>query len=217
MFMKSLSHPEAQRSASPRGTQRQEEILEAATQLFAVHGYSNTDTQVLADKLQVGKGTLYRYFPSKRELFLAAVDRLMRQVCTQIDTAIAGIEDPLDQIAQAVRDFLAFCAAQPAFVELLIQERAQFKDRKKPTFIEHREANIERWRALYRRLIAEGRVREMPVERITDVLSDLVYGTIFTNYFAGRQKPFDEQAKDILDVFFQGILTEPERRRRSLR
>ncbi len=215
MFMKSLSHPEARRSVNPRGTQRQEEILEAATQLFAVHGYSNTDTQVLADKLQVGKGTLYRYFPSKRELFLAAVDRLMRQVCTQIDASIAGIEDPLDQIAQAVRNFLAFCAAQPAFVELLIQERAQFKDRKKPTFIEHREANIERWRALYRRLIAEGRVRDMPVERITDVLSDLLYGTIFTNYFAGRQKPFDEQAKDILDVFFQGILTEPERRRRN--
>jgi AcrR family transcriptional regulator len=212
MFMRMTRDQSAQATVSLRGTQRQEEILEAATQLFAAHGYSDTDTQVLADKLQVGKGTLYRYFPSKRELFLAAVDRLMRQVCARIDAAIADLEDPLDQIARAVREFLAFCAAQPAFVELLIQERAQFKDRKKPTFIEHREANIERWRDLYRRLIAEGRVRNMPVERITDVLSDLVYGTIFTNYFARRQKPFDEQAKDILDIFFRGILTESERR-----
>lgn len=213
--MKTMPHQAGPATASTRGTQRQEEILEAATQLFAAHGYSDTDTQVLADKLQVGKGTLYRYFPSKRELFLAAVDRLMRQVCAHIDASIAGVDDPLDQIAQAVRAFLAFCAANPAFVELLIQERAQFKDRKKPTFIEHREANIERWRALYRRLIAEGRVRNVPVERITDVLSDLLYGTIFTNYFAGRQKPFDEQAKDILDIFFQGILSDAERRRRN--
>ena len=213
--MKTMPHHAGQTTVSTRGTQRQEEILEAATQLFATHGYSDTDTQVLADKLQVGKGTLYRYFPSKRELFLAAVDRLMRRVVEHIDASIAGLEDPLDQIAHAVRAFLAFCAANPAFVELLIQERAQFKDRKKPTFIEHREANIERWRSLYRRLIAEGRVRNVPVERITDVLSDLVYGTIFTNYFAGRQKPFDEQAKDILDIFFQGILSDSERRRPS--
>ncbi|HTU21094.1 MAG TPA: helix-turn-helix domain-containing protein, partial [Gemmataceae bacterium] len=47
---------------------REEQILEAAMQLFAEHGYSDTDTQLLADKLQVGKGTLYRYFRSKREL-----------------------------------------------------------------------------------------------------------------------------------------------------
>src|SRR5438132_597738 len=58
-------------------TVRCEEILEAAAELFAKHGYADTDTQLLADKLGIGKGTLYRYFPSKRELFLAAADRVM--------------------------------------------------------------------------------------------------------------------------------------------
>src|SRR5262249_57454593 len=55
-----------------RRERRREEILEAAARLFAEHGYSETDTQGLADLLQVGKGTLYRYFRTKRELFLAA-------------------------------------------------------------------------------------------------------------------------------------------------
>ena len=77
----------------------------------------------------------------------------------------------------------------------------------------HREANVERWRALYRSLIAEGRVRDMPVERITDVMSDLLYGTMFTNYFTGPRKPFEAQAVDILDVVFNGILSDTERRR----
>src|SRR5437667_167214 len=77
------------------------------------------------------------------------------------------------------------------------------------------EAALERWRTLYRALMAAGRIREMPVERITDVLSDLVYGTMFTNYFTGPRKPLDVQAQDILDIVFHGILTEPERRRRG--
>ena len=33
-------------------------------------------TQALADRLGVGKGTIYRHFPSKRALFLAAADRV---------------------------------------------------------------------------------------------------------------------------------------------
>src|SRR5437867_4688042 len=62
---------------------RQEEILEAAARLFAQHGYADTDTQLLADELGVGKGTLYRYFASKQDLFLAAVDRVMRELLQQ--------------------------------------------------------------------------------------------------------------------------------------
>lgn len=189
------------------GARRRQEILDAAAALFARHGYSDTDMQILADKLQVGKGTLYRYFASKQDLFLAAVDRVMRKLVKQIDERIEGIRDPLERIEQAVHAYLRFFAADPEYVELLIQERAQFKDRKKPTYFEHRLANVEKWRALYRGLITEGRIRKMPVERISDVLSQLLYGTIFTNYFAGTSKSSDEQARDILDIVFHGILT----------
>jgi AcrR family transcriptional regulator len=192
---------------------RQEEILTAAVRLFAKHGYADTDTQRLADELGVGKGTLYRYFPSKEALFLAAVDRAMRQLRQHIDDSMADVVDPLDQVVAAVRAYLRFVADHPEFVELLMQERAQFKHRKKPTYFEHREANLERWRAHYRSLIAAGRVRDMPVEHITDVMSQLLYGTLFINYFTGQRKPSDEQAEEILNVVFAGILSNEERRR----
>jgi AcrR family transcriptional regulator len=199
--------------AEPMLCARREEILAAATKLFAEHGYSDTVTQSLAEELQVGKGTLYRYFPSKRDLFLAAADRVMRLMRERLDASLEGVDDPLERIAQAIREYLAFFAEHPEFVELLIQERALFRDRTTPTYFQHREKSVERWRALYRSLIAEGRVRDMPVEKISDVLSDLVYGTMFTNYFTGPRKPFDAQAQDILEIVFFGILSESERRR----
>jgi AcrR family transcriptional regulator len=201
--------PSATKMARSAG--RQEQILDAATKLFAEHGYADTDTQLLAEKLQVGKGTLYRYFHSKRELFLAAVDRGMRRLCEHIDSSIAEIDDPPERIAQVVRLYLGFFAEHPEQAELLIQERAQFKDRKKPTYFEYREANRERLRSLYRSYIAEGQIRDMPVDRILDVLGDLLYGTMFTNYFSGRQTSLDAQAQDILDVVFHGILSEAGR------
>ncbi len=196
---------------------RTQQILDAAARLFARHGYADADTQLLADEMGVGKGTLYRYFPSKKALFLAAADRVMRQLRIQIDDSIEGVLDPLDRIAVAIRTFLSFFAENPDFVELLMQERAQFKDRKEPTYFQHRKVNVERWKALYRDLMAEGRIRTMPVERITDVLSDLVYGTMFSNYFTGNKQAFEAQAQNILDIVFYGILSESERAGRKHR
>jgi len=97
----------------------------------------------------------------------------------------------------------------------LIQERALFRDREKPTYFEYRERNSVRWRAIYRSLMEEGRLREMPAERISGVLSDLVYGTMFTNYFTGQRRSSEEQSRDILDVVFMGILSDRERRQKA--
>ena len=194
---------------------RCKEILNAAVQLFADHGYAGTDTQLLADRLQVGKGTLYRYFPSKRALFLAAVDRVMRQLLERVNASIADITDPLEQVAIAIRTYLAFFAEQPEYVELLIQERALFKDRKKTTYFQYREANAERWLNLYRGLIASGRLRHVPVDRIRENISNLVYGTMFTNYFTGQRRSSEAQTRDLLDIVFNGILSDSERRQQK--
>src|SRR5262249_54975290 len=106
-----------------------------------------------------------------------------------------------------------FFAEHPRYVELIVQERALFKDRTKPTYGVYREKNVARWAELYRSMIGDGRVRNIPPERISGVIGDLIYGTIFTNYFAGRSKPPEERAGEILDIVLFGILSEAERAR----
>jgi AcrR family transcriptional regulator len=206
--------PAARRLGRPRdealGDRRREEILDAATVVFAEDGYRCTDVQKIADRAGVGKGTVYRYFGNKEGLFLAAADRGMRLLRCAVDGAAATVEDPLEKIEVAVRAYLAFFEARPRLVELLIQERAEFPQRESPTYFEHRAINVVRWRGLYERLMDDGRIRRMSVDRITEVFGNLMYGTMFTNYFTGRHAGFEEQAAAILDVVFHGILTARE-------
>jgi AcrR family transcriptional regulator len=201
---------------APEGSCRREAILDAASRLFAESGFAETDTQQLADALQVGKGTLYRHFPSKREMFLAAADRVMRRLQGHVDASLEGVEDPLEQVRRGIRAFLEFFGEHPEYVELIVQERAQFKDREKPTYLEHRERIVGRWRDLYRGLIAAGRVRPMPVEQITDVVASAIYGAMFLTYSSGRSGAFAAGADEIVDVILHGILSDDERRRRAL-
>ena len=195
---------------------REEEILEAAAIFFAECGYSEADTQTLADRLGVGKGTIYRYFPSKRELFLAALDRLVHHLHESILAAIKEIEDPIDRMLHVINTYLTFFRDQPEVVELMIQERAYFKDREKPTYFENQDKFCSEWQAEYERLVAAGRIRDIPFDKFHEVFSDLLYGTMFTNYFARRQRATIEQAKDIYDIVLHGILSDSEREKRML-
>jgi nicotinamide riboside kinase len=102
-------------------------------------------------------------------------------------------------------------------VELFIQERAEFRDRPKAIYFEHgcdsKEDCKNEWRSSLVGAISKGRLRKIPPERIMAVTSDLLYGTMFTNHFAGRDKPFEEQARDIQDILFRGIFSDSERRK----
>jgi AcrR family transcriptional regulator len=200
-----------------RRAQKRRAIIDVAARLFAEAGYDEAEMERVAAAGGIAKGTLYLYFEGKQDLFFACVDEGMRQMQATVLQAAAATEDPFERIARAIRAYLTFFDENPHFVELLIQERAIFKDRKRPTYFEYRESNRGPWRELYTRLAAEGRIRhDMPVERILDNIGSLLYGTMFTNHFAGRSVSLEQQYHDLLDVVLFGILSAEERGRLSL-
>ncbi len=185
---------------------RREQILAEATRVFAKQGFPKTDLQVIADRLKLGKGTLYRYFPSKEALFLAAADRGMTLLREFIESRTDEESDPLRRVEIAIAEYIRFFDRNPEITELMIQERAEFRDRKKPTYFIHREANIGKWNDLFADLIKAKRVRKISPETITEILSGLLYGTMFINHFVGRKKSAERQARETIDVIFRGIL-----------
>jgi AcrR family transcriptional regulator len=195
---------------------RRTEILNAAAEIFAKNGFAATDVQVIADQLGVGKGTVYRYFPTKEQLFLATVGRGLDELTAEVDAVMADpTADPVDLIRGAVRAYLGFFHRRPEMAELFIQERAAFPHHHRPLYFSDRD-NDEKCRQhaeLLTRLIEAGRLRPMPLERFFDVIGDLLYGTILTNLLTGRPADPDAQADAVLDVVFHGILSDAERKR----
>jgi AcrR family transcriptional regulator len=70
--------------------QRQEEILTAAFQVFAAHGYEATRIDDVARRAQVAKGTIYLYFPDKERLFQAVVRNLIPKQFDAIVNTLSG-------------------------------------------------------------------------------------------------------------------------------
>jgi AcrR family transcriptional regulator len=203
-------------AAEQRKVQRRWDIITAATRLFATLGYSACDMEQVAGELKIAKGTLYLYFAGKQELFLSCVDQGMLDLQKRLEESVALRADPYERIACSIWTFLEFFDQFPEHVELLIQERAMFRDRDRPTVFVYRQTRRERWREIYSQLIADGKFRDdLSVDDLVDTVGNLLYGTMFTNYFSGRSIPLCQQYRALVELSFRGLLSDSERARLS--
>lgn len=199
--------PKGRRAADEQGlAKRSEEILTVATQVFAERGFAQADVQEIADRVGIGKGTVYRQFGNKEALFAATAERARQWLIHEIDMAADQAPPSLERLRRGMHAFIAFFDAHPEVVELLIQERAHFRGTKKPTLFEPSEDHMNRWSELFRALIRDGVIRDLPIEQIEQAITNFLFGAMFVNYFAGRQKPLAQQCDEIVDVLFHGLL-----------
>jgi AcrR family transcriptional regulator len=197
-------------------TRRKAEILSAAAAAFAEVGFAATKVQTIADRLGVGNGTIFRYFRTKEALFLAAVERGLKDLTEAMDAILATDADPLTQFRNVVRQYLRFFHDRPEMAELFIQERAAFPHHHRPLYFSTKDEQ-ERCKhdEFFARLLASGAIRPIPQERFMGVIGDLLYGTILTNLLSGRPVDPDAQADDVLDVIGHGVLADPTKSKRG--
>lgn len=74
---------------------RREQILDAAIDVFAQSGYRDAGTAVIAARLGVSEPTLFRHFPTKRALYLAAIDRSAEVIIGRWSELAAAAPTPL--------------------------------------------------------------------------------------------------------------------------
>jgi AcrR family transcriptional regulator len=184
------------------------DLLAAVAKVFAQRGYHGTDMGLVAEAIQSGNGTVYNYFRSKEELFLAAVDLGLRRLREAMDAVVAEARGPRDQFARAITTCLAFFDANPEFAELLIQGRAEFPDRMRRIWLTHRDAGLGPWQELYSVPMAHDRVRPMSAARSLDVEGALVCGAVFGRGLTECGGGTESWVQDVLDIVFNGILSD---------
>jgi len=77
---------------------RREEILNAAQKVFFEKGLAASTVDDIAQAAELSKGTLYLYYHSKEDLYLAAANRGMDVMCQMFEEAVATSQDPVMQI-----------------------------------------------------------------------------------------------------------------------
>jgi AcrR family transcriptional regulator len=98
---------------------RGQQILDAAAQLFARHRYHEVRMDDIAAHAGVAKGTLYRYYHDKEELYLALTIHGIHQLYEQSKGQIVGAGDPDQKLRGFITGIVHFYEKHPYFLELI--------------------------------------------------------------------------------------------------
>ncbi len=88
-------------------------ILDTATRQFAARGYQRTRVADIVTELGIGPLTLYRYFPTKRQLFLEVVNVFADWMVEYVEPQIAANPDFVKRNMRRVAGFLGLRALSP--------------------------------------------------------------------------------------------------------
>lgn len=115
--------------------QTREKILAAALEVFSSRGFHGATVDEVAERAGLGKGTVYRHFSSKRELF----SELIRSKVAELGEAVTGAIDPradvLEIIETYLRIYFGFFDRNRNLYKVIIQEQSDFGAEVKALYI----------------------------------------------------------------------------------
>jgi len=84
--------------------QRREQLLDVAQTLFAQQGYAGATTSQIARAAGVTEPIIYRHFKSKRDLFVALIERTGRRTLELWQRDLTDANDPAERLARILAD-----------------------------------------------------------------------------------------------------------------
>jgi AcrR family transcriptional regulator len=184
---------EAESRANVQETRAQDsrdEILKAATVLFANRGFHETSMSEVAREARVSKALIFWHFKTKEELFVAVLARLLEPYV--IDFAEeAGALDEKAQILKLVESYLLFVRDNASSIRFFVAQLLH-DDKGSEALTNQVLALYDGYRQLLTDLIARAQEkgfcsRELPPLEAAAFLLSMLNGTLLEYLFAGAK------------------------------
>ncbi|MEU2092253.1 TetR/AcrR family transcriptional regulator [Nocardia beijingensis] len=145
-------------------TSRHRALLDAAARVFAERGYDNTTVAAITAEAGVSRATMYVYFASKEEIFLALAERVRDDFLAAQEPGIED-DDPRTMLRATIASFAAAVAAAGPLLRL-IDERGAVDPKVAALAEEITERPIRRFTRYLQRQVDAGRVTLVTTPRV---------------------------------------------------
>jgi AcrR family transcriptional regulator len=203
--MRSRTPPTPRRAA--RHAKKRGQILEGAARVFAARVYHRVTMDHVARAARVGKGTIYRYFPSKEDLYLALVDEAFGLLVGRLEAEAVAPGSPEAALRRMIEAIVeTFARHLPAF-RLIHHGEARLFLRKKEVVRARRARIAALLGGVLERGVAAGAFRKVDLGLVPSMLIGMVWGTTLNH---AAETPAEVLAARLWEVASRGLLQTPE-------
>jgi AcrR family transcriptional regulator len=158
--------------------ERRQKILSAAAELFGTNAYDGVQMRDVAARAQVGKPTLYRYFPSKEELFLEVFKSGLDRLEGEIAAILRDGDQPRRSLERLLQALMGALGGQVAAMRMLTEDQSPVMRRWRTEFRRRRRPIVEAAKVILERGIAAGDFRAVDLETVPTMLIGIVRGSL---------------------------------------
>ncbi len=135
---------------------RQQEILDAAAEIFREKGYEATSTQDIAEAVGLLKGSLYYYIDSKEDLLFAIIDEAYKGALQTLDQAKMMPGNALQKIRSIIESHVDYFIANQVKMAVLFRDFRSLSEERQQIIAGEGDQYLEEVRSLIRQGQAEG-------------------------------------------------------------
>jgi len=180
-------------------------ILDAALELMYERGYEGTTTRAIAEAAGVNEVTLFRQFGTKRNMFIAVIDRETDIAEELTDTQIAFTGDLRADLRMAGERMAHEMVAKGKLVKLIMMEA--HKDPGIWEHVSHTPFSILGYITKYfEGSMSEGRVRDADPYLMAIAFFSFFFRSMIANAFLGSDV-FIEMGPDTIEAFVDMFIT----------
>lgn len=183
---------------------RRQTILQAAAEIFARHDYHEVLMEDVARACDVGKGTLYRYFPGKRELYVAVMFEGIERLRAELQAAVDMPGPPVRMIERIVRCILEHFWERRYFFALIHHNEHKPDDPDTTEWLRRRTELSRVVQRALRKAIAAGQLREVDPRIAAEMLLGMLRGA---NRYRTAHDRLEQLVAAVVDVFLCGAGT----------
>jgi len=182
-----------------------ETILRYAGELFAKHDFARVAIDEVAARCGVGKGSVYRQFKSKEELYATVVIEGFKHLQKEIRDALSGSVSTRAQIERVVRHTLTFFWTRRQFFAVL-RDPTRIPSRLERSYRKERNELAKLVGAILTEGIENGTLRE---DLDTRIVAESLLGMLrgINRYCRDYTSP-DRATRAVMSLFFDGCSSE---------
>lgn len=194
---------------------KRDAILDAARAVFSREGYAATSVDDVAAEAGIGKGTVYLYFKSKEELYLAALERDIRALAAKAREEMESVPAFREKIEAFLRVRLDYCKAHEDFLRIYLSENGSMCVN---TSISKELRRLQRKNMKYvasvvQKAIDSREIRKVSAPALAATLFDMARGLIERRLLGWKEFQVRGEIAFATDLLWQGIGTGTTTRR----
>lgn len=189
---------------------RSNEILVAARKVFARKGFAGATVDEIADAANVAKGTVYLYFPSKREIYLAAFRLGWEKLIEETRRNVEAAPDPQAKLRAFIGTRIHYAERNRDFISIFHAEFGNIgpscANKKFKTLYLEQARDLE---AMLERAAADGKIRPMRNDTAAFAVYEMTRGLVTQRLLGWSKASAEEDIQFLFELIWSGMAPAP--------